>query len=298
MAKHEARRRGAAFALAGAVLVGGAVGVGMTGVGSADPLPATNTTYVLPDLAPFTASPPNADTRGAGAAEVTDEFGAPEGGHKAALKLSTPASSDKVQVITSAGGSPLAEWVGNAGYSAYQDAADNPVQFPAYQLFIDYNGPADGGYSTLDYEPVYNSDASTTPMQWNRYDVGAGKLCSTKPIPGIITADQTQCSNGGTHTLAEYAAAAPDATVTAVLINQGTGNPGLVSAVDKVQAPTTSYDFELKKPDDGILPPITIPPLPTGTTEPPTTEPSKPGDHGGHGQWGDKPKHDHCGCQS
>lgn len=303
------RRRGAAFALAGAVLVGGAATAVMTGVGAADPLPALTTTYVLPDLAPFTDTPPDADTRGDGKAEVTDEFGAPDGGHDAALKLSTPASADKVDVIKSEGGSPLAGWVGNAGYSAYQDTADNPIQFPAYQLIIDYNGPADGGYSTLDYEPVYNSDASTAAKQWNRYDVGTGKLCSTKAIPGIITADQTQCSNGGTHTLAEYLAAAPDATVTALQINQGSGNPGLTSAVDKVQTPSTSYDFELEKPG-GIIPPITEPP--TTTPGDPTTEPTKPGDgDGGHdgGTWGHGDTegghggdqgHDsgHCGCQS
>jgi hypothetical protein len=299
MGKHSVRRRGAAFALAGAVLVGGGTTIAMTGVGAADPLPALNTTYVLPDLAPFTDAPPNADTRGAGTAEVTDEFGAPEGGHKAALKLSTPADADKVDVITSED-SPLASWVGNAAYSAYQDAAANPIQFPAYQLIIDYNGAADGGYSTLDYEPVYNDGASTAAKQWNRYDVGTtGKLCSTKPIPGIIADNETRCDNGGTHTLAEYVAAAPDATVTALQINQGSGNPGLVSAVDRVQTPATSYDFELTKPDDGgVIPPITIPPIIT----PPTTVPTEPGNGGhpgnpGHGGWGDQPgRGGHCGC--
>lgn len=270
------RRRGTALAVAGVALAAGLGTAALTGTGQADPLPAPLTqTYVLPDLAPFVTTGPTADTRGAGTAEVDDEYGAPTGGGEAALRLRTPSGDDKVQAVNDVTDSPLAAWVGNASYSAYQGAADQPIQFPSYQLIIDFNGTEAGGFSTLTYEPVYNPGESQAGGQWNSYDVGTtGVLCSTREIPGVFAANQTRCDNGGTKTLAEIVAGAPDAVVQALQINQGSGNPGLDAAVDLVETPTTTYDFELKKPV------IVVPTDPTEPTKP--TKPHEPG-HGGHG---------------
>lgn len=295
MAKHRVTlgRRGAAALVAAGALVIGGVSAAMLGTGNADVLDSltagTTTTTVLPDLAPFKAD----DNRGAGSAKVSDEYGAPTGGGKAALRLSTPGGDDKVNYFSAEdSGTPLADWIPTAAYSAYQGEADNPIQFPSLQLAVNYDGA--GAFSTLTYEPIYNSGDSTASEEWHRYQAGEGLWCSTRVIPGVITDDQRSCSNGGAKPLAAYLAAAPKITVNAVYINQGSGNPGLESAVDLISTPSTTYDFELTKPV--IVPPVTDPP----TTEPstPTTHPGTPGEHGG-GHWGGdgQPGHGNGGDQ-
>jgi hypothetical protein len=300
MAKHRmtlGRRGVAALVAAGALVIGGTTAT-MVGTGNADVLEAltsgTTTTTVLPDLAPFVKD----DVRGAGKAEVSDEYGAPTGGGKAALRLSTPTGDDKVSYYATGddAGTPLAAWIPTAAYSAYQGAADNPIQFPSLQLIVDYNGDETGGYSALTYEPVYNTGDSTAADEWHRYQAGTGLWCSTQVVPGVIDSDETKCSNGGTKPLSAFVAGAPNIVVKAVEINQGSGNPGLESAVDLITTPSTTYDFELTKPV--IVPPIIDPPTdPTGS---PTTHPGAPGEHGG-GQWGDDHGNgqddDHCGCR-
>ncbi|HSK58666.1 MAG TPA: hypothetical protein VK935_06395, partial [Actinomycetospora sp.] len=146
-------------------------------------------------------------------------------------------------------GTPLAAWIPAAAYSAYQGAADDPVQFPSMQLVVDFNGAAEGGFSTLTYEPVYNPGGGTAPDEWHRYEAGAGNWCSTREIPGVITDAQRSCSNGGAKPLTEYVAGQPEIVVNALVLNQGTGNPGLDAAVDLVSTPSTTYDFELTAPE-------------------------------------------------
>ncbi len=287
MGKHRVSigRRGVAMlAATGALVIGGTSAV-MFGTGSAAPLdilpissPAT-TTYVLPDLVPFEDN----GSRGAGKGVLSDEYGAPAGGGKAAFRLSTPTGDDKASFATAAEGAEtdLANWIATGAYSAYQGAADNPIQFPSLQLILDFNGAATGGFATLTYEPIYNAGDSTTPGTWHRYQAGAGRWCSTKVIPNVIAENQTFCSNGGDKPLADYVTGAEDLVVQAVAINQGSGNPGLESAVDLVTTPKTTYDFELTEP--------TTPVDPTTPTTPPTTEPGNGGHNGGgngHGNGG------------
>ena len=95
---------------------------------------------------------------------------------------------------------------------------------------IDFNGDAEGGFSTLTYEPVYNDEfgASLVPGQWNRYEAGSQGWCSTRVIPGVFDEGENQCSNGGV-LLADISAALPDTVVQSFGVNQGSGNPGLIS---------------------------------------------------------------------
>ncbi|GAA4784604.1 hypothetical protein GCM10023200_17860 [Actinomycetospora chlora] len=264
----------AALAATGALIVGGGAAA-MVGSGNAEPLvplpvPVAGTTYVLPDLAPFAVL----DNRGDGAEEVSAEHGAPTGGGEASLRLTTPSGTDKASIATDEdAGTPLAAWIPAAAYSAFQAAAENPDQFPSMQLAVDYD-PSDPavGFSTLTYEPIYNAGDSRTPGVWHRYQAGAGRWCSTRAIPGVIDESQRSCSNGGAKTLAEYVAAQPGIVVSYLVINQGSGNPGLDAAVDLVSTPSTTYDFELTEPQ-----------LPgTDPCEQPSTPPAHPGD-GGNG---------------
>jgi hypothetical protein len=287
----------AALAATGALIVGGSA-VAMVGSGNADPLlpvpaPVVGTTYVLPDLAPFTDN----GTREGGVREVTDAFGGPTGGGDAALRLTTPGSNDKASIIYRSGtGSPLAEWIPTAAYSAYQDSADNPIQFPSLQLEVDFNGPAEGGFSTLTYEPVYN-DVSTAPKEWHHYQAGLGDWCSTRAIPGVIEANQTRCDNAGDKPLSAYLASS-GIVVTGVVINQGGGNAGLDAAVDLVSTPSTTYDFELTEPV--VIPdpdPCEEPSVPTLPTEEPShpSHPDEGQNGGGHEDGGNSAGHEDGG---
>ncbi|MFP5072785.1 hypothetical protein ACLFMI_24370 [Pseudonocardia nantongensis] len=287
------RTRFAALAAATALAAaGGALALG--GTGYADPLPALTTTTVGPDLEPFTISP-----TGAGTAELSDAFGGPPEGGAESLRLETPEGTDKVQALTEVSGvdAPLAAWIPTAAYSAFQAEADNPIQFPSLQLVVDFNGPdADGGFSTLTYEPVYNDGDDTTAGQWNRYEAGTGNWCSTRAIPGVIEETQRQCSNGGAKPLSDYVAGSPAIVVGAVQINQGSGNPGLLAGVDLVSTPSTTYDFETPEPTDPESPG-----KPGDPEHPDKPEhPGKPGDpgHPDDGGHGHKPGTDgNCPCK-
>jgi len=271
------RGRTVAFAVTGAVTVGALTVAGL-GVASAAPLPplpaipglellpgapgGPGTTEVNEDLDPFAET----DTRPDGNVEVNEDFGAPAGGGAGSLRLDTPSSAAKATAFVQ-DVSPLADWVDVAAYSAFRsaDSTANAAQFPSLQLVIDFNGDAEGGFSTLTYEPVYNDEfgASLVAGQWNRYDAGSQGWCSTRVIPGVFDEGENQCSNGGVLLLEDISAALPDAVVGAFGINQGSGNPGLTSAVDLLTTPDTTYDFE-------VAGPVVVPPV-------------VPGDGNGHG---------------
>lgn len=257
------RGRKVALAALGAATVGAASIAGL-GVASAAPLPAipgleflqpsSGSTEVNEDLAPFTET----DTRPDGTVEVNEDFGAPTGGGTGSLRLDTPSSAAKATAFAP-DDSPLADWVGVGAYSAFRspDSTASEVQFPSLQLVIDFNGDAEGGFSTLTYEPVYNEefDASLVAGQWNRYEAGSQGWCSTRVIPGVFDAGENQCSNGGVLLLEDISAALPAAVVQSFGVNQGSGNPGLTSAVDLVTTPETTFDFE-------VAGPIIVPPVP------------------------------------
>jgi hypothetical protein len=276
-----------ALAATGALIVGGGAAAAV-GTGSAEPLvpppvPVVGTTYVEPDLAPFATY----DTRPPGSAEVSDAFGAPEGGGEAALRLQTPDGTAKASIgVAQAPPSPLAGWIPTAAYSAYQDAADNPDQFPSMQLVIDFDPTSDAGFSTLTYEPVYNAGDSTTPGEWHRYEAGTGNWCSTRAIPDVIATNQTACSNGGAKPLEDYIAAQPGIVVTALVINQGTGNPGLDAAVDFVSTPSTTYDFELVAPQVPGEEPCEEPSVPSRPMPHPGNGEQNGHENNGHGNNG------------
>jgi hypothetical protein len=274
------RGRRAALALVGTATVGIVTATGL-GVASAAPtlpligslpLLGSDTTEVNEDLAPFTQT----DTRPDGTVEVGEEFGAPEAGGTGSLQLTTPSGAAKATAFTP-DDSPLADWVDVAAYSAFRssESTATDIQFPSLQLVIDFNGDAEGGFSTLTYEPVYNLDVENTDEDvWQLYEAGEQRWCSTREIPGTFAANQTQCSNGGTIDLSVISANNPDAVVTGFGFNQGSGNPGLISAVDLLVAPDTTYDFEPERevPVDPVDP---VDPDEPGKDEPGKDEPGK-----------------------
>jgi hypothetical protein len=132
-------------------------------------------------------------------------------------------------------------------YSTYR-IAGNLQQVAALNVQIDYNGPAAGGFSTLVFEPVYNTaQGMVISGTWQTWDAKDGIWWSTQPINGQCAGATAVCDK----TWTEIVANNPDATVIAVGINQGSGNPGLSTAVDAFSFDEDTYNFEPSADSDG-----------------------------------------------
>ena len=166
------------------------------------------------------------------------------------VQLTTPAGSDKAWLYNyDYTGTALSD-ITALFYLTYQTAGI-PIQVASINIEIDFNGPeVAGGYSVLVFEPHYNTPAGTIHnnswQAWDAFDGGRGIWWSTRPINGVcasgcfVTWDFILTNNPQAYILGGFG------------INQGTGNPGLISAVDVlsigVSGTTTVYDFEASPP--------------------------------------------------
>lgn len=157
------------------------------------------------------------------------------------LQLTTTTASEKVYLFNyDHVGTPLSE-ITNIAYSTYRTAG-SAQQVAALNVQIDYNGAAAGGFATLVFEPVYNTDqGAVVSGEWQDWIAsGSGIWWSTQPINGQCAGATSTCDK----TWAEILANNPDATILAVGVNQGSGNSGLISAVDAFTFGDITYDFE------------------------------------------------------
>jgi hypothetical protein len=163
------------------------------------------------------------------------------------LHLSTPTGGDKVFLFNfDYTGTPLSSFDA-IGYDTYRTNGDLQ-QLTALNIVVDENGPdVSGGFTTLVFEPVYNTDqgavVSGSWQSWDAYNGGQARWWSTRAIPGVCAFD---CFIAWDTIVANN----PNATVLGALgINQGSGNPNLVAAVDAftlgVNGATTVYDFDV-----------------------------------------------------
>lgn len=160
------------------------------------------------------------DMRGSGAVDWT-----PDG-----LVLSTPLSADKAQFGTALSG-PLSSLTALSYGTTVLAPGSIPEQRAALNLVIDFNGAATGGFATLVYEPVYNG------MSFDAVRGGDAVWWSTRAMPGVPNAFTSYVS------LADIVAANPDAVMQGLLVNQGSGNPGLESLVESIRVDGTTYLF-------------------------------------------------------
>ena len=161
------------------------------------------------------------------------------------VTFETPTGADKVQLFNYDHiGTPLSQ-VSSMSYSTYRTAGA-AQQVTAINLEVDVNGAAPGGFTTLVFEPVYNtSQGAVVSGQWQTWDAyngGNAIWWSSNPIPGAPNRDTFVSWNS-------IVAANPDAVIVGGFgLNQGSGNSGLVSSVDALHfdTPTTdvTYDFE------------------------------------------------------
>lgn len=165
------------------------------------------------------------------------------------LQLSTPGVNDKAWLYNYDHiNTPLSD-ITALFYLTYKTAG-LPIQVPAMVMEVDANGPQQaGGYTVLVYEPYYStpppppaSIQTNTWQTWDAFNVGRGLWWSTRPLNGVCALD---CFVSWNTILAHN----PQAVIAGGFgLNQGTGNPGLISAVDVlsigIRGSTTIYDFD------------------------------------------------------
>jgi hypothetical protein len=183
-----------------------------------------------------------ADTKNTGSVTYTNQYGAPTNFGLSSLKLNTPDGNDKAQYAHAAN-NVLLSGVNDISYYAYRSSASAtiPGQAPAVNLTIDFNGAATGGFATLVYEPIYQTGgaAAVHNDEWQKWTGDDSSIWwSTKTMPGVSNSFTSYVSLG------DIKAANPDATITDIRVNQGSGNGGLVSGVDAVTFNGTTYNFE------------------------------------------------------
>ena len=178
--------------------------------------------------------------RDTGAVAFGTDFAAPAGFGSGALQLFTPASNDKANLMRVPTAAVPLSALRDASYWTFRSALStgDVRQTPAINVQIDFNGAATGGFSTLVFEPVYNTDQGAVVQNtWQRWTAGGDdNWWSTKAIGAAPNVDTFP-------TLDAIIEANPDATMGSFGVNAGGGNPGLQGAADGLTVNGTTYDF-------------------------------------------------------
>lgn len=139
--------------------------------------------------------------------------------------------------------------IGTISYSTYRIAVAQPQAVAAIHVVIEFDVAGGKDTATLVFEPVYTPGQD--PVVNNTWQTwvadGEGVWWSTAPINGQCAGAFPQCYRSWDEIVADN----PDATVIAVGVNQGSGNPGLISAVDNFTFDGTTYNFEPSPDSDG-----------------------------------------------
>jgi hypothetical protein len=182
-----------------------------------------------------------ADTRPGGAVNYVTDSSAPGSPNFGALQLTTDATTtSKAQYLHDAN-TALAD-VNDLSYSTKQNSASFIGGDPSYQLLVDLNGSAVGGFTTFVYEPYQNG--VVTPGVWQSRDVDSGQFWSSRSFSeGTCT---VVAGGGGApfYTLAQLQTTCPDAVAVGFGVNIGSNNPSYNVEADLVNFNGTTYNFE------------------------------------------------------
>jgi hypothetical protein len=183
-----------------------------------------------------------ADTRPGGAVNFVADSTAPGDPHNGALQLTTDnTTTSKAQYLHDTN-TPLAD-VNSLSYSTKQNSASFAEGDASYQLLVDLNGAAAGGFTTFVYEPYENG--VVTPGAWQSWDVAAGQLWSSRSF-----SDGGSCTvvagGGGApfYNLSTLTTTCPDAVAVGFGVNIGSNNPSYDVEADLVNFNDTTYNFE------------------------------------------------------
>lgn len=171
------------------------------------------------------------------------------------LRLATANAAEKVFLFNYDHAGKKISTVDAISYSTYREAG-SAQQVTALNMQVDFNGAAEGGFTTLVFEPVYNTaQGAVVSGEWQDWDAfGSGVWWSTRAINGQCAGATATCDK----TWAEIVANNPDAVILAFGFNQGSGNPGLITYVDELVLGFTGapcdnvYDFEADADGDGV----------------------------------------------
>lgn len=181
-------------------------------------------------------------TRDTGSLSIDGTHGAPAGFGTSALALRTPLNNDKAQFWSPLSGSDADTALADVSYWTYRttDSTGASHLVPAINVDVDVNGAAEGGFTTLVFEPVYQAGGAAAVQSgaWQSWEAdGAAKWWSTRDIPGV-------CAFNCFVPLSGILVANPDAVVQRYGINQGGGNPGLTGASDGLTIDGQTFDFQ------------------------------------------------------
>jgi hypothetical protein len=154
--------------------------------------------------------------------------------------------------------------VGETDYWTYQSGDDTKApgatgtinDNASYQLQIDLNGDADGGFVNLVYETYWNDTEGSDPQQaitpdtWQHWVATEGDWWASKPID-CGDFHLAQGSGGAPFSRpSEVGAACADAVVVGVGLNVGSYNPNHIVGADGLHITTIdkdlTYNFEPK----------------------------------------------------
>ena len=186
-------------------------------------------------------------TRNAGNGAFRTGPGIPPSG-VGSFETVTPTANDKVTLFNFDHIGTRLDEIDKLGYATYRAAnpADNDAQLPAINIQVDVNGADPGGFTTLVFEPVYNTAQGTiqdnTWQTWDAYNGGQAIWWSSNPIPGAPNRDTFV-------TWDTIVAMNPEAVIVGGYgINQGSGNSALTASSDVLTIGSNgdciTYDFE------------------------------------------------------
>jgi hypothetical protein len=185
-----------------------------------------------------------ADTRPGGAVNFVADATSPYG--EGALQLTTNASTTAKAQYLHAASTTLAS-VNDLAYDTKQVAGPAHAA-PSYQLAVDLNGAAAGGFTTLVYEPYLNG--TVIPVVWQHWDVDAGQFWSSRSFTEGTCSLTAGGGGAPFYSLAALQTACPDAVVLVFGVNIGSNNPGYDVYTDGVVFNETLYDFEVVMPEE------------------------------------------------
>ncbi|MDQ4120075.1 MAG: thrombospondin type 3 repeat-containing protein [Acidobacteriota bacterium] len=172
---------------------------------------------------------------------VNGPVNAPKG--TGSFRTTTATSSEKVFLFNYDHVGKTLGVIDDISYWTYRSSG-SAQQVAALNVQIDKNGGEllPGDFATLVFEPVYNTNqGSVVSGQWQQWIAdGSGVWWSTQPLNGQCAGATPACDQTWDYIVANN----PTATILGVGINQGSGNPGLVTYTDAFTFDETTYDFE------------------------------------------------------
>ncbi|HJQ34435.1 MAG TPA: hypothetical protein VJ866_19805 [Pyrinomonadaceae bacterium] len=186
--------------------------------------------------------------RNAGDGEVRVGPATPPSG-VGSYEITTPTGADKATLFNFDHVGVNLSDINKIGYSTYRSAG-SLQQVAALNIQVDINGADPGGFTTLVFEPVYNTgQGPVISNQWQTWDAfqgGSAVWWSSNPI-NVAPNRDTFVS------WSTIVAANPNAVIIGGFgVNEGSGNPGLTTATDNLSlgygtgdgAVCVTYDFE------------------------------------------------------